>query len=443
MYIQNNIITEQRIEALRKIRNEKRERDFEALVPFMGDKSVDEIRKIYTMFDERMLIWYAGLWEPEIGGFYYSNSARDYEGFLPDLESTNQAIGFIATQCRLIKNNEMPITVLPEKIAKKICNWAYGLQDEDGYFYHPQWGKVIPETRKGRDHMAAWRLIEPLGVECKYVRPTKRPKVGEKKAVLPDFLASTDALISWLDTQKIEERSYQFGHYINSTSGHFFTAGQEYIDTLIKWLNEHQNPENGLWEPKVTYNAVSGLMKLGLCYPDFGGALPYPEKSFESAVSAVLSDEPVTFGCEFYNAWAAINASIKSMEHSGETELADKCRKRLLEMAPKMIRVTGEKMAKCRVSDGSFAYFTEESGKACPKSQGVPVALDHIREGDINGNGCSTQAPLRHMFSAFGAESPAFFCEEDAEFLFELMDKRIPAKKTPQSSTFNLKKGRQ
>ena len=431
MYTRNNIITEERINYLREIRNKKREKDFEALVPAMGKEAVDEIRKIYDMFDHRMLIWYAGLWEPSVGGFYYSNSARDYEGFLPDLESTNQAIGFITKQCRLASGDDMPITKLPERFSSKICAFAYNLQDEDGYFYHPQWGKEIPETRKGRDHMAAWRLIEPLGVECKYIRPTKRPKTGEKKAVLPDYLSSLDAFAAWLDTKELEGNSYKFGHYINSTTGYLFTAGKEYIDLLVKWLNEHQNPENGLWESKVTYDAVSGLMKLGLCYPDFKAALPYPEKSFESAMAAVLSDEPVTFGCEFYNAWAAINASIKSMEFSGDAALAEKCRKRLIENAPELIRVTGEKMAKCRVSDGSFAYFTEESGKTCPKSQGVPVGLADVREGDINGNGCSTQAPLRHMFPAFGVKEPPFFCEEDAEFIFELMDARVTVPKKP------------
>ncbi|MBO5315288.1 MAG: hypothetical protein J6B48_02545 [Clostridia bacterium] len=432
MYTKNDIITEERINSLREIRNKKREKDFEALIPAMGKAAVDEIRKIYEMFDHRMLIWLAGLWEPEIGGFYYSNSARDHEGFLPDLESTNQAIGFITRQCRLClgeENGEMPITKLPERFASKICSFAYGLQDEDGYFYHPQWGKDVPETRKGRDHMAAWRLIEPLGVECKYLRPTQRPKTGEKKVSLPEHFSSPEAFAAWLDTKELEGHSYQFGHYINSTTGYLFSAGKEYIDILVNWLNEHQNPENGLWESKVTYDAVSGLMKLGLCYPDFGAALPYPEKSFESAMAAVLSDQPVTFGCEFYNAWAAMNASIKSMEFAEDFVLADKCRKRLFEMAPELIRVTGEKMAKCRVSDGSFAYFTEESGKTCPKSQGVPVGLADVREGDINGNGCSTQAPLKHMFSAFGVSNPPFFCEEDAEFLFELMDARVTAPK--------------
>ena len=124
-------------------------------------------------------------------------------------------------------------------------------------------------------------------------------------------------------------------------------------------------------------------------------------------------------------------AAIRSLELSGDSAGAEKIRKMLRDNAAEMIRTTGEKIAMCAVDDGSFAYFTASSGKACPTSQGAKVALDNIREGDINGNGCSTQAPLRNMFSAFGASMPSMFCPEDAELLFELMDARVPVKKKP------------
>ena len=110
MYLHNDVITEERISFLRKNREEKREEHFKKLIPAMGEAAVDEVRKIYSMFDERMLIWYAGLWEPEIGGFYFSNSARDHEGFLPDLESTYQAVSFIATQCGFVFDTDNAIT---------------------------------------------------------------------------------------------------------------------------------------------------------------------------------------------------------------------------------------------------------------------------------------------------------------------------------------------
>ena len=111
--------------------------------------------------------------------------------------------------------------------------------------------------------------------------------------------------------------------------------------------------------------------------------------------------------------------------------LAEKYRERLRKEAPRMIRTTGEKIAACAVDDGSFAYFTASSGKVCHTSQGVTVARDDVREGDINGNGCSTKAPLTHMFNAFGVSMPPMFTPEDAELLFELMDARVAVEKQP------------
>ena len=432
MYLHDNLIKEEKLELLRKKREEKREENFKNLIPTMGENAVEEVRRIYSMFDERMLIWYAGLWEPEIGGFYYSNSARDHEGFLPDLESTYQAVSFIATQCGYSFAEDMAITCFPKHIASKISDFAYNTQDEDGWFYHKQWGKNITMTRRGRVAAAAWRLIEPLGRECKYVRAVKRSAPAEKAKALPEHLGSIEAFRAWLDSKDITTKSYPFGNFINSTVSEIRNAGDEFVKTLIEWLNAKQYPENGLWEPEISYDAVSGLMKLGLCYPGFGATLPYPEKSYESARLAILSDEPVEYSCQFYNAWAALSASLTSMELSGDEEMAERYRQRLRENAAEMIRVTGEKMALAAVGDGSFAYFTSTSGKACPKSQMAEVALDNIREGDINGNGCSTKAPLTHMFKAFGVKMPPMFCSEDAEFIFELMDDRIPVKKKPR-----------
>ena len=431
MYLHNDVITEEKLEFLRKNREEKREKYFSKLVPVMGDAAVDEVRKIYSMFDERMLIWYAGLWEPEIGGFYYSNSARDHEGFLPDLESTYQAVSFIAEMCDL-PGGEHAITKIPERFAKKISDFAYSTQDEDGWFYHKQWGKNITQTRRGRDAAAAWRLIEPLGRECKYVRATKRQVTEEKVKALPEHLQSIEAFREWLDSKDISAKSYPFGHFINSTVSEIKQAGEEFVKTLIEWLNAKQYPENGLWEPEISYDAVSGLMKLGLCYPGFGATLPYSEKSFESARLAIVSSEPVEYSCQFYNAWAALGATLASMENEGKGEKAEEYRKKLRENAAEMIKITGKKMALAAVDDGSFAYFTYTSGKACPKSQMAEVALDHIREGDINGNGCSTKAPLTHMFKAFGVEMPPMFCPEDADFIFELMDARVSVEKKPR-----------
>ena len=74
--------------------------DYSALSPDAARAFDDAI----SQFGEKTFTWLAGLWEPEIGGFYYSNSSRDNEyvsadsgtyRLLPDVESTVQILRFL------------------------------------------------------------------------------------------------------------------------------------------------------------------------------------------------------------------------------------------------------------------------------------------------------------------------------------------------------------
>ena len=433
MFTRNDLITEERLAALRENRLKQREESFKKILPKVGKDAIDEIRTIYNLFDERMLIWYAGLYDPEIGGFYFSNSARDTEGFLPDIESTAQAINFITEISGICKGEdkgEFPITTLPPHLAEKISNFAYNLQDEDGYFYHPQWGKDVSSTRKGRDCGWSWRMITPLGKKTKYLRATERKGRTDVQITLPEHLQSIELFEQWVHELDLRTKSYPIGNLINSTASQIVAAGPEYVELLVNYLNENQIPENGLWQPEINYDSVNGLMKFGITYPSFNATLPYPEKSFESAKIAIMSDEPVTFACQFYNAWAALRCALTSIKQTGQTDKLKSLRAELRQNAAAMIKKTGEKMLKTRCDDGNFAYFSSDSGQYCNKSQGAPVSPYGIREADVNGNGCSTRGPLRYMFAAFGVDMPPIFTPEDAEFVFELMSARSPVVKT-------------
>ena len=57
----------------------------------IAKRAVRELKSYYTLFKTEQLYWLSDLYDPETGGFYYSNSGRDNIGFLPDLESTGQA----------------------------------------------------------------------------------------------------------------------------------------------------------------------------------------------------------------------------------------------------------------------------------------------------------------------------------------------------------------
>ena len=108
--------------------------------------------------------WLAGLWDGNLGGFYYSNSARDYSGYLIDLESTKQAIGWM-TANGLISN----VNQLPNSMKVAMVAFAKSTQSaSDGYFYHPQWPTGtdnLATDRYGRDLSWATGLINDLDID--------------------------------------------------------------------------------------------------------------------------------------------------------------------------------------------------------------------------------------------------------------------------------------
>ena len=421
MKIIDSIATPERISRLRDIREKKRNEGFAALYDVIGEEAIAELREMYNLFDERMLIWYAGLYDSDIGGFYFSETSRDNEGFLPDLESTAQALKFIKTQCGLEGIGE-PIQSIPRDIGEKIYDFAYNLQDEDGFFYHPQWGKDITESRRGRDLGNAAQLIALKG---KYKYPLPLSYERKAKPAVPDYLQDIDKYKHWISERPFSTKSYAMGNLINSICGQIRDAGHEFACATIDWLDSIQRTDNGLWERDINYASVNGLMKIAISYPVFNAKIKHATAAFESAVHAITSNEPIEFACEFYNPWAAVSA-ILSHGDLNESEKAA-MRARLRECAPEMIRATTKKMKSTQTNEGNFAYFSASSGECCAYAQGARVSLDNVWESDINGNGCSVNGPLREMFKAFGIPIVPVFTQQDADLVFDIM--RLPTQK--------------
>ena len=110
------------------------------------------LKEYYSVYTDDVVSWIANLYDPITGGFYYSNSARDTEGFLPDLESTYQLLG-LPPSLGMTEGKSVG-EFYPREMADAIVNWVKSLQDEEsGYFYHPQWGKSFTDkipNRRGR-----------------------------------------------------------------------------------------------------------------------------------------------------------------------------------------------------------------------------------------------------------------------------------------------------
>lgn len=413
------------------------ERLSEAL-PRLGEETVKALGEFYSIYDEKLYIWLAGLWQPEIGGFYYSNSARDTEDFLPDIESTAQALGFMGHSGLLSAWGGDACAALPEKCKSSLVSFAKGLQDaDDGYFYHPQWGKDVNVGRLGRDLGWALKIIEQFGDKPDYPTALERIKHTntENKVennVVPDQFKSIEAFKKYLSEMDLSKKSYSFGNMVAAQHSQIKAAGDEYIDAAMDYFNSKQRSDNGLWQEKVNYDSVNGLFKISSLYSRFERPIQNAEAAFESALYVALSDEPVTFVCEFYNPWCVINALISNIMKFGKKETADAMRKRLLDAAPELIRVTMRKVIAHKKEDGSFSYAPDRTAS---KSQGAPVAVFGTNEGDVNAS-CiaSTGTLVNGVCTALGLKPIPLFCEEDSCIFISLLESATVKPKAPAES---------
>jgi len=421
------LITPELIAELSEKRRLMREEGFAHATPIIGEDGVAALKELYSLYDEGIYLWLADLWEPDIGAFYYSNSARDTEGFLPDIESTVQAL-------RYIKHSGLEAALggpyeknLPLWMQKKVSSFAKSLQDPDGYFYHPQWGKGVGTSRRSRDLGWAIEAITDFGFKPNYPTPLDK-KEGEEKpsALLPDHLRSTDAFRDYLSGLKIIGNSYSVGNLISSQSAQIEAAGREFIDILVDWFEKQQNPKNGTWEKEVTFTATNGLMKVTLTYSSLGLPFPNAEAAMDSAVKMTLS--PIEAGqiTSYYNPWITMQMLMDNLSRFGRSDVAEALRKKLKENAAAMIRNTIVKVKAFQKPEGCFSYNPHQSA---PTSQGAPVAIPGTNEGDINGNGLGSTGITNHVCKAIGIPPVPLFCKEDGELYFRLLESAVSTKK--------------
>ena len=393
----------------------------EAFIPELGEETVQALRNFYSIYDEGIYTWLFGLWDFEVGGFYYSNSARDNEGFLPDVESTAQAL-------RLIKGTGLlsalgdDATELPEWMKKRILSFVKGLQDPvDGYFYHPQWGKNIVDSRRGRDYSWAISLLSELGSAPDY--PTAVDHLRNKDcSVLPAHFRSVGAFEEYLHSLKEEKpASYSFGNTIASQSREIGAAGEEYTDLLIDFLTERQNKENGLWEVDVNIASVNGFMTISKLYEAFGKPIPNSDRALESTLSVACNGEIPATVCQFYNPWLGMARIVENARKHYGTETHGEFLNKIRGAAPLAVSNTARRMSRFKKDDGSFSYFPDRTSDV---SQRASVAVPYTNEGDVNASAVSSVGTLTTMHAALGIENVHVFSKADSEAFFSLLESR-------------------
>ena len=413
-------LSDARIKACQDDRFSMQDKFFSESLQQVGEVCVNKLRQLYAIYDENIYIWLSRLWEPDIGGFYFSESARDSHGFLPDIESTVGALHFIEP-CGL--NSSRPgkrnIDALPEQMRKKLIEFTKGLQDaEDGYFYHSQWGKRILVSRRGRDLGWATSLLRELSDFPLYPTPLDKSDNGEKSSSLPEHLSSLKAFREYLSGLNFQSQSYWNGNLLQSQQRQIQAAGNDFVDLMFSHLESIQREDNGLWEPQVNYASVNGLMKINLMYMYFGRPLPYADIALKNSLNVALSNEKILYCTQFYNPLVTIGQILNNIKKFDGESRSDALRSVIKERTDELIDTTIKKVKPCRRDDGAFSYFYD---KGCDASQGAPVSLG-VLESDVNATGITSWGIAHHLCSIFDIPSVPMFGAEDSALFYDLIE---------------------
>lgn len=371
-----------------------------------GKKIVSALRELYAVYGDGIPAWLAGLYDYESGGWYYSASARDNEGYLPDCESTLGGLTF--PEHSGMSDGKRWFEVLPDWVLKRAGDYIEGLQDTDGYFYHPQWGKNISVNRQSRDVDTCARILRMLGRKTKYVLPTKNESSAEGKYDMrsaPERYRSLENWLAYLETLNIKENSYYAGSTLLAQRPQMIAYGEaigaDLYNITCDWLDRNVCEKTGLWSEKIDYRAANGLHKISWFYSGMGRVIPYHEAAVESALKVIMSDEPCDAVVSAYNPWHAVGAVIGNLKEHGErgAERAEALYKKVYEVAADGIRKSAEKVRPFKQPDGGLSYLPNGS---CPTNQGAPSAVPDTREGDVNGNGCGSFALISSIYNSLG-----------------------------------------
>jgi hypothetical protein len=405
----------------------------------VGAEVADAYKQLYSVFDETLVDWAANLFDPTIGGFYYSNGARDNEGFLPDIESTHQSLEMFRDLGLANDFDRSYPKALPAWMNEKIISFTKGLQHPNGYFYHPQW--TVEDTdskphRRGRDLMWSNSILRNYGVlptyDCpdgvKGERPAvipgneSAPEADRGKIVYAPHLQSGKAFREYLEKVNIRKSSYWAGSLLasqlNQINQRNTELGGEIFEVLFDWLDSNQNTEMGHWdfrepgtEEFIPYHGQNGLFKISFVYTMAKRPIPNIEKSIKVAMDGIYSDDPVGIVCDVYNSWYTLSSLMGNIKatHSkeeGERKIAE-IRRELYKNAAGAVLKTRDKIKDLRRPDGGFSYMRIGN---CPVSQDMPITLKGLHESDVNATIISAPQLINFSMDVLGlGDRPPIF----------------------------------
>ena len=403
-----------------------------------ADKIIAALKDYYSVYDSNVLMWLADLYDRDTGGFYYSNSGRNTIGYGPDIESTRQALTILENSG--ILGGRTLDDALPDWMGDQIGRWVKGLQNENGFFYHPQWAfEEHTSSRLSRDLPQALELLSYFGYKPTYdaIGGTKgdglladgtpvgakatgalRSNTAGRVSIIvpanasqyPAHLQTTDAFRKYLEEEiPINEEPYRMGNQLATQAPVIIARGKEYRDILIDFLDSKQNPRTGFWTldgikyADGDWEGINGFLKISAVYNLCGAPIRNAMNVAESCFDVLMTADFHTFGsvCYVYNPWYSIeNVRDNIVNYSGgDLTEYNALRQKILERAPEAIARTRECIQLFMKDDGS-ASFGQTSTAAT--SVGMRVAVNGTNEGDVNATLINLFGSLNHLMGVLG-----------------------------------------
>ena len=404
-----------------------------ALAEASTPEIAEAMKHLYGIYDDTTVDWLANLYDPGIGGFYHANSAKNTFGYLPDAESTAKMLSFLETS-GMVDNYA---TALPEWMKKQIGDFVYGLQDPNGYFYHPQWGTDISLAKRGRDlnwcttilkkfgrsprydtitnvkgdggddaDMMTSFITAPLG-ESRVLAVSKVLLTAESETLIPEHLQNEENFMAYLISLEITKKSYNRGNELSSQIAQI--KAQNLDGVLIEYLSEIQF-ESGLWHEISNHYAVNGLMKICGVYNSCKQAMPRAEEAAMAAIDALIGGEIPETVISIYNPWVSIGRLTKNQTDYGGAEgkaVADRISAAILEVAPEALYATRTYLERFIIDDtvDNTKSFSYNLGRAASGIQGAPAAVAGTYEGDLGGTNNACAALVSNIYTALKLSS--------------------------------------
>lgn len=422
-----------------------------------------------TVYDPEAIVrWWAGLYDPDEGGFYYSNSARDTEGFLPDMESTYQISQHLKELAPYSNGRKILRLFYGDEISNKIRNFYLSKYDPvTEYYYHPQWTRAVSEANvmrlnRDQDHAETmlgdeWLGRTPASPSASTFDATVRrlassskrtPRLSENEWG-PDTEAAITAYVNNLfETQTCES----WANTLDSLR--FKINGARLLDTVLDLLDARINTTYGLWttgydsENKAWYNlkttpTTETLFGMLTCtykvaeiynyynekHPNDPRPLPAVDQMTLKAIDGVLADDAGARITYRFNSWATLgmiweNVTKYSEEHSDST-LYDDFLGCIFPHFVEMLDVTKTAIAPYRRDDGSYSYLKTGSS---PVMYGTPVSLGRD-EGDVNATNMALGL-AKHICHCIGINTIGVLSQAEGTLMQNLLNNAPSIQKT-------------